>query len=325
MNAGIKESAADGIAIEVRGLTKRFGSITAVDNLCLDIRRGEVFGFLGPNGAGKTTAINMICGLLRPDAGRVVIHPSTDGSKEAAGDPRRTIGLCPQAICVWESLTCLEQLEFMGRMYDVGRREARARGLALLETLGLAEKKNKLAKTLSGGMQRRLNIILALVHEPAILILDEPQAGLDPQSRVLVREFIRNVARLKTVILTTHEMDEAERLSERVAIIDRGRLLICDTPENLKGRIGEGEVLEITFAEGQGAQLEAALPELRSNADNVQVKGEVVSFVCRDAAAVFPAVAGLLKGKDLRVVDFKIRQKTLEDVFIHYTGRGLRE
>ena len=144
---------------------------------------------------------------------------------------RRRIGLCPQELVIWETLTCLEQLVFVGTQYDLARGEARRRALELLDILGLSDKANKLAKTLSGGMKRRLNLALALVHDPELLVLDEPQAGLDPQSRILVREYIRSLAEEKTVLLTTHEMDEADRLAERIGIIDHGQLLVLDTPE----------------------------------------------------------------------------------------------
>jgi ABC-2 type transport system ATP-binding protein len=212
------------IAVETAGLTKRFGDILAVAGLALQVFEGEVFGLLGPNGAGKSTTINLVCGLLGADSGTVRIfgEPVRPGSEVV----RSRIGICPQDIVVWPKLTCLEQLAFIGRMYG----------------LGLAEKRNRVAATLSGGMKRRLNLALALVHDPSVVILDEPEAGLDPQSRVMVREYIRAMASRRTVLFTTHNMDEAERICDRVAIIDRGRLLALDTPDRLKKTIGAGEV-----------------------------------------------------------------------------------
>jgi ABC-2 type transport system ATP-binding protein len=228
------------IAVETAGLTKRFGDILAVAGLALQVFEGEVFGLLGPNGAGKSTTINLVCGLLGADSGTVRIfgEPVRPGSEVV----RSRIGICPQDIVVWPKLTCLEQLAFIGRMYGLSRATARARGDALLEDLGLAEKRNRVAATLSGGMKRRLNLALALVHDPSVVILDEPEAGLDPQSRVMVREYIRAMASRRTVLFTTHNMDEAERICDRVAIIDRGRLLALDTPDRLKKTIGAGEV-----------------------------------------------------------------------------------
>src|SRR5512136_1096315 len=251
--------------LQTENLTKRYGTLTAVKNLSLEVHEGEVFGFLGPNGAGKTTSINMICGLLKPDAGRVLLR----GQLVASGDSkaRSRVGMCPQSIVLWERLTCIEQLQFIGEMYGVKGGEARKRGERLLEELGLADKRNKQARTLSGGMQRRLNLAMALVHDPEIVVLDEPEAGLDPQSRVKVREYIQSLARKKTVILTTHNMDEADRVVDRVAIIDHGELLELDTPEALKRRVGEGDVIEIGLGDGltDEAQARAALTGLAAD------------------------------------------------------------
>jgi ABC-2 type transport system ATP-binding protein len=222
-------------SLKMEGLTKRFGELKAVDSLDLEVRSGEVFGLLGPNGAGKTTTISMVCGLLAADSGRVLL----DG-REIAGDrlARRSMGYCPQRLVIWDRLTCREQLEFSGRLYGMGRAEVRASAGRLLSDLGLEEKAGKQARTLSGGMQRRLNIALALVHDPSLVVFDEPEAGLDPQSRVLVRDYIRSLADRKTVIVTTHDMDEAERMSDRVAIMDQGKLLVLDSPAALKARFG---------------------------------------------------------------------------------------
>ncbi len=224
------------IVLRAVDLTRRYGDLVAVDHLSLEVRRGEILGFLGPNGAGKTTTLKMLCGLLPADSGRVEL----DGRRVAAGSAGapRTIGVSPQAISIWEMLTCREQLMFIGRMYDLPRREAANRADRLLAAFGLLDKTDRLGRTLSGGMQRRLNIALALVHEPEVLFLDEPQAGLDPQSRVLVREYIRALAGRATVIVTTHDMEEAEKLSDRVCIIDRGRILALDTVDGVKTAAG---------------------------------------------------------------------------------------
>ena len=170
------------VVLQTHSLTKRYGALIAVDGLSLEIFEGEIFGLLGPNGAGKTTSINMMCGLLKPDSGQVTIHgkPITDGDPNA----RSRVGVCPQNIVLWNQLTCLEQMQFIGEMYGYKRKIARERGVQLLKELDLDEKRDKPARTLSGGMQRRLNLAMALVHDPEILVLDEPEAGLDPQSRV---------------------------------------------------------------------------------------------------------------------------------------------
>ncbi len=174
---------APAVVLRAQALTKRFGEVLAVDGLSLDVHEGEVLGFLGPNGAGKTTSIKMLCGLLRPDSGTVLVggKPITGGNAAV----RRRVGVCPQEVVLWEKLTCLEQLEFMGEMYDLTKAEARRRGRRLLIDMGLETKSGALATALSGGMKRRLNFALALVHDPEIVVLDEPEAGLDPQSRIM--------------------------------------------------------------------------------------------------------------------------------------------
>jgi ABC-2 type transport system ATP-binding protein len=306
--------------LSLEGLRKSFGDVHAVRDLSLDVLRGEVFGFLGPNGAGKTTTIRMVCGLLRRDGGEIRI----DGTR-LVDDPRglrRRIGLCPQELVIWETLTCLEQLTFLGTQYDLPPREARARATGLLETLGLAEKAGRLARTLSGGMKRRLNLALALVHDPELLVLDEPQAGLDPQSRILVREFILSLAGRKTVLLTTHEMDEADRLSGRVGIIDGGRILVIDTPGALKERHAEGEVLEIGVGEGtlpgSGLRLPPGMTRLSSLPGTLRISGPSLQ-------ERIPGILEALRGQDVEPAEVILRKPTLEDVFISLTGKALRE
>jgi ABC-2 type transport system ATP-binding protein len=307
------------LALQTRHLTKRFGALTAVDDLSLDVRAGEIFGFLGPNGAGKTTAIQMMCGLVSPDAGEVLIDGIPVRGGEAA--TRARVGVCPQENILWDKLTCLEQLEFIGEAYGVRSSLARQRGLGLLEALGLAGKAHETAGKLSGGMKRRLNICLALVHDPEIIIFDEPEAGLDPQSRVLVREYIRGLARVKTVILTTHNMDEAERLADRVAIIDHGKLLVCGAPDELKRSLGAGDVLELEV----GAALEQAAAlarELFAGASTVNH-----SLVIRDHALIdhLPVFLEKLRVANIGQNEIKLRTNSLEDVFLSLTGRRLRE
>jgi len=313
---------AEGI-IKLDGLQKSYGELVAVKDLSLDINRGEIFGFLGPNGAGKTTTINMICGLLKKDAGEIYINGISLWSDYQKC--KKWMGLCPQEIVIWESLTCLEQLEFTARLYDVPRNVARKRSLELLGIFGLEEKKHKLAKTLSGGMKRRLNIALALVHDPQILILDEPQAGLDPQSRVLVREFIQSLAEEKAVILTTHDMDEADRMADRIGIIDQGELLVLDTSENLKNKVGEGDILEIKIADGLEEKLNQLRQNLPANLHHLDYQQGKLRFVGFNIPDVLSDLLEKCKQIDLKIEDMTIRKKTLEDVFISLTGRRLRE
>ena len=311
------------VILSLKGLQKSYGDLVAVKDLSLDVYRGEVFGFLGPNGAGKTTTIKMICGLLKSDAGEILIN--NHSLNEHYRQCKRIMGLCPEDLVIWESLTCFEQLEFIGQQYDLNRGAAKNKALELLDILGLIDKRNTLAKELSSGMKRRLNIALALVHDPEILILDEPQAGLDPQSRILVREYIRSMSKRITVILTTHDMDEVDKLADRVGIIDNGQMLVLDTPEGLKSRIGAGDILEIKITAGQDDKLDnlkAALPE---SLRDFTYHDETLRLVNVDAMGVLPLLLETIQHTPIEILDISVRKKTLEDVFIDLTGRRLRE
>ena len=309
------------VVLQANDLTKYYGDLLAVNNLNLKVYAGEVFGLLGPNGAGKTTSINMMCGLLKPDSGQVAIHGQIVNSSSA--DLRSSVGVCPQEVVLWKKLTCLEQLEFIGGMYGLKPSNVRQRSEYLLEKLDLVEKANKLAKTLSGGMQRRLNLAMALVHDPEIIILDEPGAGLDPQSRVKVREYIKALAQDKTIILTTHNMDEAERLADRVAIIDHGELLVLDTPEALKHSVGEGDVLEIILKD-KISSVQAVLDDLKDRA-SVTVTDEFLHVRALGIMNLLPLILEKLTAAGIQLGEVRLRENTLEDVFIRLTGRRLRE
>lgn len=310
--------------MEAEKLWKSYHGIPAVRDLSMAVEEGEVFGFLGPNGAGKTTTINMLCGLLRPDAGEVRLFGRVVSS--AGNGTRSRVGFCPQNIVLWEKLTCMEQLVFMARMYDLSDRKARENALRLLIELELEEKKDRRAGTLSGGLQRRMNIAMALVHDPQIVVLDEPEAGLDPQSRVRVREYIHSLARKKTVILTTHNMDEAERVADRVAIIDHGQLLVLDTPGALKAGMGEGDVLEIQINPDVvvGNQAQDALDGMSARA-TLDADSHCLRVRTLDAVNRLPVILERLRSAGFNPGQVSIRQNTLEDVFIQLTGRSLRE
>jgi ABC-2 type transport system ATP-binding protein len=311
------------VVLKTEGLTKRYGDLVAVDDLSLEVYKGEVFGFLGPNGAGKTTSINMMCGLLKPDTGTVTI----DGVPVHAADDelRARVGVCPQEIVLWERLTCLEQLQFMGEMYGLSGGDARQRGELLLEELDLVEKRGEQARKLSGGLQRRLNVAMALVHDPEIVILDEPEVGLDPQSRVKVREYIQSLARVKTVILTTHNMDEADRLADRVAIIDHGKLLELDTPTVLKKRVGEGDVVEIELGTPvDPAIVEAAVVPLVDHA-HMDLETSTLTVRALNAVGALASILDALEKSGVQAGEVRVRENTLEDVFIQLTGRRLRQ
>jgi len=310
------------VVLSVRNLTKCFGDLIAVNDTSFDIYKGEIFGFLGPNGAGKTTTINMICGLSKPTSGEVLIN---GGKIKDQKNTKTIIGICPQENIYWQKLTCSEQLEFMGKMYGMNGNRIRERSSELLELLGLSDKSNVFASKLSGGMKRRLNICLALIHNPEILVLDEPEAGLDPQSRILVREFIKSLAKEKTVLLTTHNMDEADRLSDRVAIIDYGKLLLVDTPENLKKSIGEGDILEMILEPGVKLDADALMSDLKKNFDGANIINSTITIKSKNLIESMAEITGKFNKYGLKVKEMTLRENTLEDVFIHLTGRKLRQ
>ncbi len=307
--------------LQLKHISKTFGKVLAVTDLNLNILRGEVFGLLGPNGAGKTTTINLISGFLKPDSGEIIL----DGNPIYGfdGDYRVRIGICPQENVHWNKLTIAEQLHFMGDMYGLKPVSIESRTNELIRSLGLGEVKNRLAGNLSGGMQRRLNIALALIHDPAILILDEPETGLDPQSRISIRNYIRSLAREKTIILTTHNMDEADRLADRLAIMDHGELLVMDTPEQLKGKVGEGDVLEIILEE-----IPVGVDPISLNFDErVQVTCVEGLLQIRglDLPNLLKKILSRLEQVGIQTGDIRLRKNTLEDVFIQLTGRRLQE
>lgn len=310
------------VIIEAREVTRDFGDFRAVDKLDLKIRKGEVFGFLGPNGAGKTTSISIMVGLLRPTSGQVFIN-----GEEVDKVKKGTIGICPQELVLWDFLTCKESLILMGEMYDVPKNELEKRVEKLLNDLFLTDKADTIVTKLSGGMKRRLNLAMAVVHQPEIVLLDEPSEGLDPQSRRVLWNYIRSLRDDdgKTVILTTHLMDEADRLSDRIAIIDHGKLLKLDTPTNLKKEIGEGDVVEMKLSDPEKnhevANLLSAMEDVHSA---VEVDG-TLNVRAMDAVGKLPKIIDTVEKAGCHVLDLSVRQNTLEDVFIDLTGTGLRE
>jgi ABC-2 type transport system ATP-binding protein len=300
--------------LKADSLVKRYGDVLAVNDISFEIYRGEIFGFLGPNGAGKTTTIRMMSGLLKPDSGSVTID---------SRDSRKSIGICPQHIVIWENLTCLEQIDYMGRMYDLSSDEAVKRGKTLLEALGLHGIKDRLARKLSGGMQRRLNIALALIHSPEIVFLDEPQAGLDPQSRIMVRDYIRSIKNTTTVVLTTHDMEEAEKLSDRICIIDKGKLLVAGTANEIIRTGGYEDLVEADVAGDIRNELIPFLdPELISG---ISISGSRISFNNKNPLAAIENILKTVREHNLKVNSLQLRRKSLEDIFISLTGRSIRE
>jgi len=302
------------VVLKAESLVRKYGQITAVDDISFEVFRGEIFGFLGPNGAGKTTTIKMMSGLLKPDRGRVIIDTA---------DSRKSTGICPQHLVIWENLTCMEQISFMGKMYNLPAVEIKPKCMELLEALGLTGVKDRLAKNLSGGMQRRLNIALALVHSPEIVFLDEPQAGLDPQSRILVREYIRSIKDRTTVVLTTHDMEEAEKLSDRICIIDKGKLLIIGTADEITSKNGFENIVEIDFIGDINKEFLPLLDE--ELIPGINISGKRITFNSSNPAALAEMILRKVREHNMKIGSLQMRKKSLEDVFINLTGRSLRE
>lgn len=305
--------------IKIINLGKKFDEFTAVDGLNFDVYANEIFGLLGPNGAGKTTTINMICGLLPPSEGNILFN------NKKRNDIKSNIGYCSQENIIYPKLTCMEQLLFVGSLYDLSHKDIKQRAKELLQMLGLEDKAEVRATKLSGGMKRRLNICLSIIHDPEIIILDEPEAGLDPQSRILVREVIKSFRKEKTIILTTHNMDEADRLVDRLAIIDYGKLLVLDTPKKLKQTLGEGDILELKVETNDNKSLEHFINKINAKGIVVQQIDNTVLMKHSGIVELIPFVKSSALDNNLEIEELRLRECSLEDVFIHLTGRRLRQ
>ena len=306
-------------AISVTGLVKSFGDVRALDGVDLYVPPGSVLGLLGPNGAGKTTTVRVLTTLLKPDAGTVLVT-GLDVVRDAA-ELRGRIGLAGQYAAVDENLTGLENLVMVGRLYGMRRAEARRRGQELLERFDLVEAAGRVVKTYSGGMRRRLDLGAALVARPPVLFLDEPTTGLDPRSRLEVWATIEGlVAEGTTVLLTTQYLDEADRLADLIAVIDRGRVIAEGTPDELKDRVG-GERLEVHLADASA--VETAVRALAPMSDEPPVAdGETVRLpVSRRTGTIVEAVRRL-DDAGVAVDDLGLRRPTLDDVFLALTGHA---
>jgi ABC-2 type transport system ATP-binding protein len=309
-------------AIEVRGLTKSFGEVCALDGLDLTASQGQVVGLLGPNGAGKTTLVRVLATLLKPDAG--VAHVlGLDVQREAAA-LRELIGLAGQYAAVDENLTGLENLTMVGRLYGASRSSAKARGQELLDRFDLVEAATRPTKTYSGGMRRRLDLAAALVAKPPVLFLDEPTTGLDPRSRLSLWAVIEGlVAEGTTVLLTTQYLDEADRLADTIAVIDHGRLIAEGTSDELKDRLG-GERLEVSLDEA--ADSEVAVRALAPMSDELPtVEARLVRVNVRERDGAIVEAVRRLSEAEVGVDDLALRRPTLDDVFLALTGHAAEE
>jgi ABC-2 type transport system ATP-binding protein len=306
-------------AIEARGLRKSYGDVVALAALDLRATAGSVLGVLGPNGAGKTTAVRIMTTLLPPDEGTVEVV-GLDAVRDAAA-LRAKIGLAGQYAAVDENLTGSENLEMVGLLYHLGRQASRRRAGELLAQFDLAEAGERVVRTYSGGMRRRLDLAAALVARPQVLFLDEPTTGLDPRSRLTLWETIEEcVAGGTTVLLTTQYLDEADRLADRIAVIDRGRVIAEGTPEELKGQVG-GERLEVSVGDPEQAETAArAMAEIADGPPGAD--GRLVSAPVRRRDGVIVEAVRRLDDAGVVVDDLTVRRPTLDDVFITLTGHA---
>jgi len=309
-------------AIEAEGLVKTYpGEIRALDGLGFEVGAGTVFGMLGPNGAGKSTTVKILTTLSRPDEGRAIV--AGFDVLERANDVRRAIGVVAQRSGVDREATGRENLRLQGHLFDMGGRPLELRVFELLDRLGLAEAADRIVKTYSGGMQRRLDIALGLVHHPKVLFLDEPTTGLDPEVRAAMWEEITRLATEEglTIFLTTHYLEEADRLAGRLVIVDRGRIVAEGTPDELKGELkGDAITVELVQPDPEGSI--ALVLEPLFHVREVQVDGNTLRARSDDGARAVPVILQSLEAGGVPVASVTVSRPSLDDVYLRLTGRS---
>ena len=312
-------------AIVVEHLTKRFGEFTADDDLTFTVYRREIFGILGPNGAGKSTLIRMLNTLLPPTSGRALVmgHDVITKTNEVRGE----IGVIPQANTVDGDLTAWESLDLYARFYGMGRRERQERAKELLNAVGLWDWRDKIAGTYSGGMRRRLEIARGLIHRPRVFFLDEPTTGLDPQSRRVIWELLERLREQGdlTILICTHYMDEADRLCDRLAIVDHGKIAALGTPRDLKASVPGQDILTVTYQHDVDDALLSALKALPEIKEAAREDPHTARLILVGDTVPLDGITESSHKLGNKVRTLSLLEPTLEDVFIHYTGRGLRD
>ncbi len=308
-------------AIQTHRLTKAYNSFKAVDSLDIAVERGEIFGLLGPNGAGKTTTISMLCTILKPTSGTATVN-GFDLVRESH-KVRKSIGIVFQDPSIDDRLTARENLYMHANLYGVPASEQRERVNRILKLVELEDRADDLLRTYSGGMRRRLELGRGLIHYPQILFLDEPTVGLDPQTRDHIWKYIRELKEAHdiTVVLTTHYMDEADRLSDRIAIMDHGKIAVLDTPQKLKETL-EGDVVTVRANDIQGL---SALVSKWLGLTKTRVVAGALEITVQNGRAAMPRIMELATQNNIYVESLLSREPNLEDVFLHYTGRSIRE
>ncbi len=311
-------------AIEIIDLKKEFGNILAVNGLSFNVSQGSLFGLLGPNGAGKTTTISIISTILPPTSGAVKIF-GRDLRKET-NKIKSMIGICPQELALFERLTARENIHLIAQMHGLSKIDYKEKTDDLLGKMNLLERCDDLVKKYSGGMKQRVNILMAIVHEPQLIILDEPSAGLDPQSRRAIWDLIKEYQKKGcTILLTTHSMEEADELSDQLAIIDHGKVIAKGTPKELKGRLGNGDIIEFKVKEEFVDRRHEIVEKLKTF-DFVQwVKILGKSGIVLNAFNSSKRISELMDTIHSKVNDISIRNNSLEEVFLDLTGRRLRD
>lgn len=312
-------------AIQIQNLTKIYSTnnLKAVDSLDLEIYKGEIFGLLGPNGAGKTSLIRMLVGLLKSSSGHILFDG--DELNINSSKLKHYIGYVPQEAAVWKNLTVYENLSVIGTTYNIPKKELNEKINHLLEGLYLVDQKKKLASKLSGGMQRRLNLAMGMVHDPQILFLDEVFVGLDPQTRNYLYDYLRDFASKenKTIIITSHLMEIVDALSDRVGILDLGKMMAVDTPENLKNTHGKGDILVLEIDKDFDENL-LAIIEKKVKDIAVEKNDNDLTIKTLNAIAKLPVILNTIEEQGYNAQDVKITKQSLETVFISLTGKELR-
>ncbi|ADC69964.1 daunorubicin resistance ABC transporter ATPase subunit [Methanocaldococcus sp. FS406-22] len=306
--------------IEVENLTKKFGDFYAVREISFKVKKGEVFAFLGPNGAGKTTTINMITTLLRPTSGTIRVA-GYDAIKNP-NEVRKRIGIVFQDMTLDRELTAYENLYIHGRIYGYKGEELKRRIEDMLNFVELYEHRNRVVKYFSGGMIRRLEIARALIHKPEILFLDEPTVGLDPQTRVHIWDYIKEMKKEHdmTIFLTTHYMEEAENLADRIAIIDNGKIIAIGTVDELKSIVGD-DIVYLKFKNSYYKKIENILSQF----GNCKIVDGVFELKVKNASETIPKIFEIALKNNLEILEVSYRKPTLNDVFIHLTGKSIRD
>jgi ABC-2 type transport system ATP-binding protein len=310
--------------LEVNGIVKKYGDFTAVKGISFDIKEGEIFSLLGPNGAGKTTTISMLSTLYTPTAGDATIAGFSITKNPMA--VKQVIGVIPQDLALYEDLTARENLVFWGQMYGLGGEALNSRIDEVLEQIGLTEKAKDRVKTYSGGMKRRVNIGIGLLHRPRLLFMDEPTVGIDPQSRRAILDTVRDLNKQgMTVLYTTHYMEEAQELSDRVGIIDHGELIALGTQKELTQQVGETETLILHIGENDDAQALATSLDGVNDVLEASAGEHEVSVIAHEAEDILAAVVTKANERGIKIRSIDIREPNLEAVFLHLTGRALRD